>query len=242
MRHMLKTITVATVFATGASAALAGGMPEPTCAPALVDGFYLGAGIGATSEIFRTTVTRTANNVVTTTSKDDLGMAGVDGTFYLGYSQNINPQFNLAGEGFFQVRDITGTFTKALPAVSSTYKNQYTYGLAIMPGYNFNTNSRGYIRGGVLWGNNKFNPSTTAVSAAGGAKSKYSKTLFGWELGAGLQAAVCKNWSVRAEYDYVSWSNWKLSSTGTAGTFNTKFSNYENQFMASVQYSLADLV
>jgi outer membrane immunogenic protein len=58
-----------------------------------------------------------------------------------------------------------------------------------------------YVRGGVVWANERF--SISLPLAPGAPTTVTTDTRTGWTVGGGLEYAFTRNWSARAEYNYV---------------------------------------
>jgi outer membrane immunogenic protein len=63
-----------------------------------------------------------------------------------------------------------------------------------------------YIKGGAAWADVDHTITNTAV-APFGFSSTVSDTRFGWLLGFGTEYAVNRNWSVKAEYNFMDFGN-----------------------------------
>jgi outer membrane immunogenic protein len=60
-----------------------------------------------------------------------------------------------------------------------------------------------YIKGGVAFGDIRYSFANLTTGQTGGTTIPRT----GWTVGAGLEVALDNNWSVRAEYDYISFGN-----------------------------------
>jgi opacity protein-like surface antigen len=107
---------------------------------------------------------------------------GIPVTGSFGYGGIIAPYWYLAGEVFGDY-DIQ---VKNFAIAGSGYKNTWSYGASIIPGYMINSMVLGYVRLGVV----REYFSGPAQWGTGG------------QAGVGLQTGLCQNWELRAEYVY----------------------------------------
>ena len=75
-----------------------------------------------------------------------------------------------------------------------------------------------YATGGVAFANMR------TFYTSFGASQAFSDTRAGWTLGAGLEYALSRNWSIRAEYRYTDFGSF-TDSPATAGAFWNGFND-----------------
>lgn len=118
----------------------------------------------------------------------DVSWAAMDGTntcfAYSGYYVSANCRTHVDALGTF-----TGRIGWALPADGRTLL---------------------YGKGGLAWAHAKID--ATANDEFGSPMMRSEGVLWGWTLGAGAERAVSERWSLRAEYDYVSFTGQNFTS------------------------------
>lgn len=107
---------------------------------------------------------------------------GFEGTLSLGYGALMASTFYLGGEVF--VQDTANVSNQTLFGDSA--RSTWGYGVSVLPGVLVNDLVLGYLRIGAV--RTRFNDA--GVNKTGG------------QVGLGLQASLCGNWDLRAEYDW----------------------------------------
>lgn len=124
---------------------------------------------------------------------------GFTGDLSLGYGA-LWDQFYLAGELF-------GQWTGKLKEVTSTSgvspKNNWSWGVSVLPGYMLTQYVLGYVRLGYI---------DTNFNNTPGSNSKG-----GYQVGLGMQTNIYQNWDLRGEYDYMHYRN-VSNAVGNVGT------------------------
>lgn len=117
-------------------------------------------------------------------------------------------------EGDLDWSGISGSTTVACPGGCST-ANNWLGTVRGRVGYAFDR-ILPYVTGGVAFGD--INASTPGFAGA-------SQTNLGWALGAGVEVAVYRNWSLKAEYLHVDLGSFNCAlNCGPSGTDNVSFS------------------
>ncbi len=168
----------------------------------------------------------------------------------LGYSKTFNkmPKVSLAGEftaNWVGAKSSTsnslqfnipvaasstqeiGTYQENV-ALQNYYQIKDTFGLSIIPGYQFFDWMKGYIRLGYSWSNANLGESFQSrasfqnfipVVTNLGSSALYfnrSTTLGGFTCGVGAEGIIYKNWSLRGEYTYIDFGSTNKSLTNTS--------------------------
>jgi outer membrane immunogenic protein len=156
---------------------------------------------------------------------------GVIGGLQIGYNWQVSPMFVVGVEADWQASDLSGGANCIIPCgvpiapipgpggiFFPSVFNSLTaessidwFGTARVRGGALVGNSLFYVTGGLAWGDVSVNASSTGngtlfglfnISTWNGAVD-HSDTKFGWTLGAGVEAKLNPNWSVKAEYLYI---------------------------------------
>lgn len=269
---MRKTILIAAAAFIGCvSAASAGDISGPSYKAVMPQsvyswtGFYVGAdgGGGLSQDSMRIGGGNSLGSAVVATGAVPNGLktdpVGAFGGGFAGYNYQISPQFVLGIETDIQYSDIKGGDSRTLntaplgfPASLTTTGNSRldwfgsTRGRV---GYLITPTIMLYGTGGVAYGGVKDSASivltTPAPAFNGSAALANSSTLFGWDAGGGLEAAILPNISLRAEYQHIDLG--ATSMTGTAVVAKTPVSFTATQahtydtVRAGVSYKLPPL-
>jgi outer membrane immunogenic protein len=217
-RLCVALIGVATLAGAAAAADLPRPAPQPYAPPAVYApvynwaGFYIGinggGGFGSSSW-------------------DLTGGRNIDGGL-VGGTAGYNFQFGQAVvgvEGDIDWADISGSTTNGCPlgckttdSWLSTVRGRLGYAAdRFMP----------YVTGGAAFGNIQ----ATTPGFAGA-----SATNVGWTLGAGLEAALTRNWTGKVEYLYVDLGNFNCGLNCGAGMVTDNVSFHTNLLRAGVNY------
>ena len=217
-RLCVALIGVATLAGAAAAADLPRPAPQPYAPPAVYApvynwaGFYIGinggGGFGSSSW-------------------DLTGGRNIDGGM-VGGTAGYNFQFGQAVvgvEGDIDWADISGSTTNGCPlgckttdSWLSTVRGRLGYAAdRFMP----------YVTGGAAFGNIQ----ATTPGFAGA-----SATNVGWTLGAGLEAALTRNWTGKVEYLYVDLGNFNCGLNCGAGMVTDNVSFHTNLLRAGVNY------
>lgn len=271
---MLKTM-LAGFVALLCGSALAADLPlrtsntafAPVAAPTpLWSGFYAGAQIGYGFGDTNYRGSAVAPGVGTfVTSPFSVDNDGLIGGLHVGYNQQYN-QFVLGVEAdadFARIRGETRVNAPTLvlpalglvgPAAVDGYlffrtEINWTASLRARVGVLFTPNLLGYVTGGVALGGieNAAARFFTAPPTVWGDSN--SETRLGWTVGAGMEWAFARNWSIRAEYRYYHFGVNKFTRTNAPlsllaqfigvppdATINHRFSTTLHTLRAGVSY------
>lgn len=140
------------------------------------------------------------------TSDDAKGWLG---GFQLGYNYQID-SFVLGVEGDFSFADVADDISDPFgTGGNASLKNDYFATIAGRVGYAFDR-FLVYGKGGVAFTRDKYD---ITDGIGGFANGTFNRT--GWMVGGGLEYAFWDNWSVKAEYNYLSFGS--ITETLTAG-------------------------
>jgi opacity protein-like surface antigen len=189
--------------------------------------------------------------------------SGVFGGGQLGYNYQFSNSFVLGVEGDIGAANIHGARTAgsslAIPGLTSALfvaedKTNWIATATARAGYAWGRTLL-YVKGGAAFENGKTNatcynpqgaataPPTVCANAAGvvfasGTGFGISNNRFGWTIGYGTEFDLGKNWSAKAEYDYLSFGRDRaLSSDGTT-ILSTKADSI-NQVKVGLNYRFA---
>jgi outer membrane immunogenic protein len=230
------------------ASALAAGLPLFTNTPPAVEdpwtGFYLGghAGYGWGNKTFLDNFP-TPDLALDAETVVEGGLAGLQG----GY----NYQFNwlvLGAEGDFTWSGVKNssfscfTFGNQLCSAHPEWFSTVTgrVGVAIGP-------ALFYAKGGAAWVNDNYTDIATCsgsqpthkagITAACGDWFYGNKTSIGWTVGAGIEYAFARDWSVWAEYDYMQFGGHSVPFTdGANGYFTEEIHQAVNEVTVGVNY------
>lgn len=198
--------------------------------PRLPDGLYAGVGIGANALDFQSLVSGP------TSQNEYFGRTSVLGNFFVGYNHDLSQRFNLGLEGFFNYQDTKSTLTAGSGLLSSKFYNVYNFGLKLMPALILGTNVRVFADVGISWGKFKYDTSQNARNF--NSPNSYEDFRPAWLAGTGAQVALTRSLSLRGEYMYIDYSQWRLDTPLSTGAVTvTKFRSTANQFIGSLIYS-----
>jgi opacity protein-like surface antigen len=181
----------------------------------------------------------------------------------LGYNYQFSNSFVLGVEGDIGAADVHGARTAGssltIPGLTSALfvtedKTRWIATATARAGYAWGRTLL-YVKGGAAFENGKTNatcfnpqgaalaPPTVCANAAGvvfasGTGFGISNNRFGWTIGYGTEFDLGKNWSAKAEYDYLSFGRDRaLSSDGTT-ILSTKADSI-NQVKVGLNYRFA---
>ena len=216
---MKKLLLATTCLALTSTASMAAdmGMPytkAPMAAPAAFSwtGCYAGAHVGGGN--LTTNGINTLNSEGVGGSQNANGSGAVAGGQLGCNYQDGNWVFGLEGEGYWSGiksnQSITGTGTN--PTVTGFgLANNNDFTIAARAGMTFDRTLI-YGKGGWAFGSYK----ATGFTHFGGgfAEDETAKgTLNGFMVGAGIEHALTRNWTIKAEYDYIGFGTKSLSSS-----------------------------
>ncbi len=222
---LLSTVALATL----AGSAFAADLPSRKEAPVYVapapafswTGFYIGGDIGAAWSTTSTSATGPLAYEFASVGliPGSLGASGFMGGGYVGYNYQLNQNFVLGLEGDFQGTSISKTFHGYYPdcegGCNATAKASLDW-LAAINGRIGVAYDRAlfYAIGGAAWAGTNASLSFTNLYDYGSWYGySNSKTLSGFDIGAGVEYAFTPNWVGRVEYRYYDFGNTNLGSS-----------------------------
>ncbi len=222
---MKKFLLATTCLALASTASMAAdmGMPytkAPMAAPTAFSwtGCYAGAHVGGgnltTNGINELTDTEQAHLAHRTRTARARSRGGQLGCNY----QDGNWVFGLEGEGYWSgiKANVINNFTEGgvLPSSSGlTVKNTNDFTIAARVGMAFDR-TLVYGKGGWAWGNYNLTGFDTCCGTSATTISETAKgTLNGFMVGAGIEHALTRNWTVKAEYDFIGFGTKSLSTS-----------------------------
>jgi outer membrane immunogenic protein len=235
---MLKLFSsVVIAFTAISSVALAADLSRPVYAPLPLPlpiynwtGFYIGADLGGGWASGRLTDNFTGASF----SGDHSGVIG-GATF--GYNWQVSPSFVLGVEGTFDGTSISktsglvGTTILGVPSILQGSANtNWDSTIAARFGYAQN-NWLFYGKAGGGWADN----SATITNLTTGRSVSASNTTGGWLVGAGIEYGLTRNWTVKAEYDYLALGHWTAASPFLPGD-SINVARDINMFTVGVNY------
>lgn len=169
----------------------------------------------------------------TNTTQQDRSLRGYVGGLHFGYQWELWPHILMGSEVFGMMNSSSGNYSNRIssdgfPTTSNetTLREQYSYGAAVTPGYQFNAANLLYIRFGVI--ETQFEK--TVVGTDSGPNFKTSR--LGTEWGLGYQVAVTDHWSVFGEYDYAYYA--QIYTSDSTGQYN--YTPEDNQYKLGISY------
>ena len=214
--------------------------PQMVAAPAPWSwtGFYVGGNLG-----YSWGRTETDATVGGTALSDSLNVNGIIGGGQIGYNWQTG-NFVLGVETDFQGSGQKGdnslAFSVFIPGVgllpvTEPYESKLTYFGTVRGrvGYAFD-HWLVYATGGWAYGHETLD--ATATIGGTSVSTSYSTNRSGWTAGGGVEMALDRNWSVKAEYLYIDLGDWGITSSsgGLTSTSTVKFT--DNIFRLGVNY------
>ena len=183
------------------------------CQQAFANDFYIGGGVGASSNNDEQKTTTQGQAPIT----HDLGATGVSGSVLGGYEFDFNNKFNLGLEPFFTIAPQKITLgqdppSETLPDRKAEYSLRYAYGIRALPGYKIQPNVTGYAIVGVVRGSFSLKDS----GAYSCTSTRYD--AFGYELGLGSSIALLKNLDARLDFTYTQYARHTTDGISTYGS------------------------
>lgn len=238
--HKAKPVVVAQESNMKGEANFKAEVPPP-CPPVrlLLDGFYVGVGVGYDSYRIHSNFSADDGDAAGSFSTNQ-SATGWMGSIFAGYGRYFD-WFYLAGElsaatsnassnVSFNATDDEGNAA----AFNGNFKARTTYGIHIIPGIKLSDSSLLYVRAGWVRTNSKVNVSgaftdaDTAPATNVGFSDSNSRWTSGGMYGVGIETYVADNVSVRGEYTYTSYNN-----------VNTNFGRFQpsnNEFELGLLY------
>jgi outer membrane immunogenic protein len=198
-------------------------MPLPT--PSLSwTGYYIGGEIGGGFGTSR-------KDFIQGTTTNDFSVSGVIGGFTAGYDQQFG---SVVGglEGDISASGVKGDTDCPNRLFTCGTQNHWLTTVRGRLGYPLD-HFMPYVTGGVAAGDVRV---FSGLKSTGGGGVDFTRTEAGWNVGAGLEAALYSNWTVKAEYLYVQLNDANVpSNIGTPTT--TKFLENIARFGLNYKFS-----
>jgi len=208
-----KLLLSSTFLVIGSTAAMAADLRLPVKAPIAAapafswTGCYVGAHAGGS-----TIHTFTATNFEGSGSTGDNGTGAVAGGQVGCNYQAGNWVFGVEGEGSWSNSKATNSIVLTpLDSVSLATKNTSDFSIAGRAGIAFD-HTLIYGKGGWAWGSFDYN-STLICCVVGFSSTSGSYNADGFLVGAGIEHALTRNWTIKFEYDYLGFGS-KLLNVG----------------------------
>jgi outer membrane immunogenic protein len=202
---MRKSIIAAAAFGLMSTTAFAADYAEPAPEVFSWTGFYIGAW-AAYNDVNRTNTLSTPTSTVSIELEDSF--SGFSGGALLGFNYQFD-SLVVGLEGDIGISDINDTETLSIfqDDIDTTYGIRARLGYAV-------DHTLLFIEGGVAWADYEF----SLNSPTGGTSiDLFDKTLFGWQIGGGVEQAVTDNITIRLEYLYTDYDD-KDDEFTTGGT------------------------
>jgi len=231
--------------------ALAGGIFEAPIAKPYFDGFYLGIGGGVVSST--AVVDGAVNGYVhmpdgndfvkfNGSHSADFGKHGLNANIFVGFGKTLKSSFYLGGElyGNYFTPRIKGSYDYMVkngmtvdnqyPASGSAkIKSPYSYGGDLRIGYLFTPKTMIYVLFGLDYAKFDVENEMAAGAVIGGnnfvtnISDKFSKYLLGYMPGIGIETALAKHLSFRAQYTYTFYPSFSHDATKDGIFIDQKF-------------------
>lgn len=196
-------------------------------------GFYVGAHIGGAGQDGSSTLVSAPAPLLFPVGTSIPGKSeGFIGGGQAGYNYQFSPNWVAGIEG-----DISGTTIKTttvtpsllIPGaiVTGTLKANWLATVTGRLGYAQGT-WLFYVKGGGAWSNVTFGGTVTGAGPLF-TVNEYDTTRSGWTVGAGVENSFAKNWSWKAEYNYIDFGSKYFAFTTTPAvgtTINNVKANY----------------
>jgi opacity protein-like surface antigen len=178
-----------------------------------------------------------------TTTAQQPGLNGFNYGFIVGYGENID-KFYAGLELFFDMNRQSGTSSgtdAALGAFKTTTALKYSYGAALRLGMYAGPESMVYMRLGGIGSKFRHKSTDTAggrMAFAGSATQGMSGFLYGF----GMETALDNHFSVRMDYDRLTYQSFSKNLTNQLGAVSGKFSPRMDRYTLALSYKFNDSV
>jgi outer membrane immunogenic protein len=177
---------------------------------------YWGIGIGPDTINFKQNAHITQLSTFNVTDITHLAGTGFFGTFFAGYYWLHNTFFlAVEGNGNLSAAEFQSSNSNITnPNISNThYIMDNTYGVSILPGYQFSPSTLFYGR--VGYANAHFEVNSSDVSL-----ENVSRRLDGLRYGLGVKQAITEHIALRLDYSRINYSNTNLRTYETSSSTN----------------------
>jgi outer membrane immunogenic protein len=211
----LKKLLLSTSYLVASSVVvMAADLPMPTKAPILAapvfswTGCYIGAHVGGgiQNDPF------TSSNLEGTVAADPPGVGAIAGGQLGCNYQDGNWVIGFEGEGAWSSIKSSNNSIRDGDSFNLTTKNNNDFSIAARAGIAFDRTLI-YGKGGWAWGSFDF----SSFDGFNGVTNTGSATLNGFLVGVGIEHALTRNWTVKAEYDYIGFGTKQVAFTGCDG-------------------------
>ncbi|WP_084508186.1 outer membrane beta-barrel protein [Mesorhizobium sp. WSM3224] len=215
------------------SAAHAADVVQEQAAPGFNwSGVYVGFGVGAGANVHKL-----SGDILPGVSLNGIGGEGVYGQMTVGYDYMVSQRFLLGGLIDAHVGTIkTSLDVGALGGFNADIKETYGFDVGLRAGYLLTPSTLGYVLGGYAW--QKYKLDTNAGFG-------FDWDQGGYFVGAGVETAINKNWTLKGEYRYTRFStnDSLLSDAGLSapdGALNLDTSRHTFEVAASYRFNAND--
>lgn len=216
--------------------------PPCPCPPTLMDGFYVGAEVSYDVLTMHSSFDLT--DEIAVSGNPHIAARGWDGGLFLGFGKYLSDIFYLGGEvfGYWGGANEHVTVSSPLGYLKLNLEEQGSYGLAVLPGIKINQTTLAYLKGGYLWTNTHANATLHVNPTPAGApgvtfSGSRNNNISGWEVGIGMETLLVDNWSLRADYTYVDYTN-SNHHDDDDNTFVNRLNPRDNVFTVGVVYHI----
>ncbi|MAP25179.1 MAG: hypothetical protein CMM87_06595 [Rickettsiales bacterium] len=178
-----------------------------------------------------------------TTTSQQPGISGFNYGFILGYGQNID-KFYAGLEMFFDMNRQAGQSSgtdAALGAFKTTTSLKYNYGAALRLGMYAGPESMVYMRLGGI-GTKFRHKSTDAEGGRMAFAGNTSQGMSGFLYGFGMETALDNHFSVRMDYDRLTYQSFSKNLTNQLGDVSGKFSPRMDRYTLALSYKFNDSI
>lgn len=213
---MKKLLLATTCLALSTTASMAADMGVPySKAPVMAapvfswTGCYVGAHVGGGTMTSQTESTSTGHNGTGAVAGGQAGCNYQDGNWV----------FGVEGEGYWSDIKVHEGFVNSPTSFGNfNFKNTADYTIAGRAGITFDRTLI-YGKGGWAWGNFKGDSTCCGLTSL---PIFQNGTLDGLLVGVGIEHALTRNWTIKAEYNYIAYGNKSLAVTcATCTTFTS---------------------
>jgi len=203
--------------------------------------FYFGPELGAMAYVVKHDTIANPPAPGTLRNKFSASLAGPSIGLFAGYGYHFSNQFYLAGEldGRYSHVKKTSQFQISTGAVSRIEENvPFQLTASVLPGWQATPATLLYARFGLAVARYRYKSADASVY---GVTSDFSKFLYGFVAGFGMESKLCDHGSLRMEYQYTVYHNFNKQSGSTpsfTGTTDSEFSPSSHGLMLSYVYRI----